>query len=85
MTNADISIWLVGALRKTLLTKNLSKERSVQHLKQFLGTKFAKVNLPKLNQQSRRELLEALIHYYEIHLHGFSRPKSLPILHQIFA
>ena len=58
---------------------------TVQHLKQFLGTKFAKVNLPKLNQQSRRELLEALIHYYEIHLHGFSRPKSLPILHQIFA
>lgn len=57
---------------------------AAQQLKQLLGTNFATLNLPKLNQQSRRELLEALVHYYELHLHGFSSPKSLPILHQIF-
>lgn len=56
-----------------------------QHLKQLLGTNFASSSLPKLNQHSRRELLEALVYYYELHLHGFSSPKSLPILHQIFA
>lgn len=53
-------------------------------LRELLGMNFATVNLPKLNQQSRQELLNALVHYFELHLHGFSKPKSLEILHQIF-
>ena len=53
-------------------------------LKQLLGMNFATDNLPKLNQTLRRELLEALVQYFELHLHGFSKPKSLEILHQIF-
>ena len=54
------------------------------HLKQLLGMNFVTDNLPKLNQTSRRELLNALVQYFELHLHGFSKPKSLEILHQIF-
>ena len=53
-------------------------------LKQLLGMNFAADNMPKLNQTLRRELLEALVQYFELHLHGFSKPKSLEILHQIF-
>ena len=55
------------------------------HLKQLLGMNFVTYNLPKLNQTSRRELLNALVQYFELHLHGFSKPKSLEILHQIFS
>lgn len=57
---------------------------TTMHLKQLLGMNFATDNLPKLNQTARRELLNALVQYFELHLHGFSKPKSLEILHQIF-
>jgi DNA repair protein RecO (recombination protein O) len=57
---------------------------TVRLLRQLLGMTFAADNLPKLNQSSRRELLNALVQYFELHLHGFSKPKSLDILHQIF-
>ena len=53
-------------------------------LRQLLGMNFANDNLPKLNQQSRQDLLNALVQYFELHLHGFSKPKSLEILHQIY-
>jgi DNA repair protein RecO (recombination protein O) len=53
-------------------------------LRELLGMNFASNNFPKLNQQSRQELLNALVHYFELQLHGFSKPKSLEILHQIF-
>lgn len=60
------------------------EENTAKLFKQLLGMNFATDNLLKLNQTSRRELLNALVQYFELHLHGFSKPKSLEILHQIF-
>lgn len=51
---------------------------------QLLGTKFEGLSTFKMNKANRSELLQDLIRYYEIHLQGFRKPKSLAILHELF-
>lgn len=52
--------------------------------KSLLGTNFDSIEQLKLNSQSRQQLLTILIHFYELHISGFKKPKSLPILKSIF-
>ena len=52
--------------------------------KKILGMNFGGILVHKLNRTKRRELLETLIQYFELHLLGFSKPKSLQILNEIF-
>jgi DNA repair protein RecO (recombination protein O) len=52
--------------------------------RELLGMNFGEVLSLKLNRIKRRELLETLIRYFELHLLGFSKPKSLQILNEIF-
>jgi DNA repair protein RecO (recombination protein O) len=52
--------------------------------RELLGMNFGEVLSLKLNRIKRRELLETLILYFELHLLGFSKPKSLQILNEIF-
>jgi len=56
----------------------------VQALRQFFGIKFDAVSQIKLNKTTRLEVLHLLIRYYQLHLHGFKKPKSLAILNQLF-
>ncbi len=67
----------------TPLEKHI-KGNSAQLLKELLGMNFAGIKRPKINQHTRRELLEAMVNYFELHLLGFSKPKSLSILHDVF-
>lgn len=52
--------------------------------KSLLGINFDSIEQLKLNGARRQQLLAILIQYYELHLSGFSKPKSLPILKSIF-
>lgn len=52
--------------------------------RELLGMNFGDILSFKLNRMKRRELLETLIRYFELHLLGFSKPKSLQILNEIF-
>lgn len=67
----------------TPLEKHI-KGNSAQLLKELLGMNFDGIKRPKINQHTRRELLEAMVNYFELHLLGFSKPKSLSILHDVF-
>ena len=53
-------------------------------LKQFLLVNYDEVSGVKLNQGKRKNFIEMLILYFELHLHGFKKPRSLDILHQLF-
>ena len=53
-------------------------------LKQFLLVNYDEVSGIKLNQSKRKNFIEMLILYFELHLHGFKKPRSLDILHQLF-
>jgi DNA repair protein RecO (recombination protein O) len=39
---------------------------------------------PQLLPRSRKLLLEALLHYYQLHVPNFSRPKSLRVIEEVF-
>ena len=53
-------------------------------LKQLLGINFDGLSTLKLNQTGRTKFLIMLLEYYELHLQGFRKPKSLTVLNEIF-
>ena len=53
--------------------------------RQLLGINFDGTALVKMNKKQRRELLRSLVNYYEIHLQGFRKPRSLDLLDEVFS
>lgn len=53
-------------------------------LRKLLKLDFSEVTNLSLNKQRRNAFLDFMLLYYEIHLHGFHKPKSLGILQQLF-
>ena len=53
-------------------------------LKHMLGINFDALYLVKINAKQRREFLNMLLHYFELHLEGFKKPKSLQVLNDVF-
>ncbi|WP_299258774.1 DNA repair protein RecO [uncultured Aquimarina sp.] len=58
---------------------------SVLMFKEFLGTTFEESMSIKMSRIVRNEILSMLLVYFELHLHGFKKPKSLSILNEIFS
>tara|TARA_B100000900_G_C20553802_1_gene705900 strand:+ start:210 stop:929 length:720 start_codon:yes stop_codon:yes gene_type:complete len=58
---------------------------TVSVLKSYLGTTFDELSEVLVSKQNRKQLLEVLMKYYQIHLQGFTRPKSLNVLHEIYS
>lgn len=56
----------------------------VTEFKTFLGTTFEASMDIKLSKTTRSEVLVMLLVYFELHLHGFKKPKSLSVLNEIF-
>lgn len=54
------------------------------HFKKFLGIKFDAIHTIKMSKIERQELLQNLVLYFELHLHGFKEPRSLAILNEVF-
>ena len=54
------------------------------YFKSFLGTEFDDVVGEVNTSNKRKELIEFLIKYMQIHLPDFKRPKSLNILYELF-
>ena len=57
---------------------------NLTHFKTLLGINFDGLQRLALNSISRQELLNTLIQYFELHLPGFYKPKSLTILKTVF-
>lgn len=53
--------------------------------KSILGIKFDKANTLSFHVSSRKRLLEIIIQYYELHLIGFRKPKSIQVLQKLFS
>ena len=66
------------ASRDTISDENLT------HFKSFLGINFDDIDEVKLFKKQRQSLLEVIITYFELHLHGFKKPKSLIVLNEVF-
>ncbi|WP_375251773.1 DNA repair protein RecO [Dokdonia donghaensis] len=57
----------------------------IELLKRFLGINFDALTQIKLNQKQRTSFLNILLQYYELHLQGFKKPRSLAVLNSIFS
>ncbi len=58
---------------------------TVSGLKAFLGTTFEESMNIKMSRVVRNDILTMLLVYFELHLHGFKKPKSFSILNEIFS
>lgn len=65
------------------LNPNITGKKLV-HFKAFLGINFDAVHTIRLGKNDRQELLQKLVLYFELHLHGFRKPRSLAILNDVF-
>lgn len=54
------------------------------YFKEFLGIHFDAIHSVKMRKANRQELLKSLVLYFELHLQGFRKPKSLAILNEVF-
>lgn len=50
----------------------------------LLGINFDALPTIKIRKAQRRELLKTVILYFQLHLHGFRKPKSLEVLNAVF-
>ncbi|UOB19152.1 DNA repair protein RecO [Abyssalbus ytuae] len=57
---------------------------NLKNFRSFLGIIFDDIHNVKMNNIQRLELLNTVILYFELHLHGFRKPKSLQVLSQVF-
>ena len=58
--------------------------QNLVNFKSLLGINFDTIHTVRMNKTDRRELLQSIILYYELHLQGFRRPKSLAVLNEVF-
>jgi len=58
---------------------------NLRHFKTLLGTNFDAMDTIKMDKNNRRELLQSLVLYFELHLQGFRKPKSLAVLNEVFS
>lgn len=60
------------------------KGRNIYYFKTLLGINFDAIHTIKMKKSDRQELLKSLILYFELHLQGFRKPKSLAVLNEVF-
>ena len=63
---------------------NFIKGNDLVEFNKLLGINFDTIDSVKFNSKSRQQVLSILIQYYELHLNGFRKPKSLEVLKTLF-
>ncbi|MCJ7466406.1 MAG: DNA repair protein RecO [Maribacter sp.] len=59
--------------------------RNLEYFKKMLGIKFDAIHTVKIEKKIRQDLLKSIILYFELHLQGFRKPRSLAILNEVFS
>jgi len=63
---------------------NFISGNNLRFFKLLLGINFEGLHELKLNGNERQTILDILLKYFELHLSGFNKPKSLAILKTVF-
>ncbi len=86
VSKADLEFFNMqeGVFQETSTNPYCVNGAQISKFKEFLGTTFeASMNI-RLSKNTRSEILTMLLVYFELHLHGFKKPKSLSVLNEIF-
>ena len=65
--------------------KDLIKGNNFYQFKKLLGINFDEIEMVSFNKNERQIVLKIIIRYFELHLDGFKKPKSLQILETVFS
>lgn len=76
---------LDGTFQDVKTNDHCISDENVFVLKQFLGIDFEALSRIKLNQTNRSRFLLMVLQYYQVHLQGFQKPKSLTVLNEIYS
>ena len=50
----------------------------------LLGTNFDAIHTIRMTKEERQSLLQKILLYFELHLHGYRKPRSLEVLNEVF-
>jgi DNA repair protein RecO (recombination protein O) len=73
-----------GIFQKKPLGNYCEKGEAIETLKSLFGINFDALTLIKTTKKQRFEVLDLLLLYYQLHLHGYKKPRSLLVLNQLF-
>ena len=73
-----------GNFQKKSFGNYCEKSEAVETLKSFFGINFDALISKKTTKKQRFEVLDLLLLYYQLHLHGYKKPRSLLVLNQLF-
>ena len=76
---------LEGGFTNTVSGNPSINGKILAHFKTFLGTNFDAIHTITMVKNDRQDLLQSVVLYFELHLHGFRKPKSLTILNEVFS
>ena len=65
--------------------KNIIYGNNYYQFKKLLGINFDGIEKVSFSKQERQVVLKIIIRYFELHLDGFKKPKSLQILETVFS
>lgn len=85
LMNASYFDLLEGHFTDALSLNPILMETKLVQFKTLLGTNFDTIHTIRMNKEDRQELLQSLVLYFELHLQGFRKPKSLAILNEVFS
>ncbi len=74
-----------GKFSSQKLTNHYISGENLIHFKSLLGTNFDVLHELKFNKKIRQTTLEILVQYFQLHLPGFNKPKSLEVLKMVFS
>ncbi|MGW9684340.1 DNA repair protein RecO [Flagellimonas sp. 2504JD1-5] len=75
---------LEGSFYKKPSLNPLIQGDDLEYFKKLLGINFDALPTVRMNKPQRQGLLKNVILYFELHLHGFRKPKSLAVLNAVF-
>ena len=74
-----------GMFSDLISQKNIISGNYYYQFKKLLGITFDEIENVSFSKQERQIVLKIIIHYFELHLDGFRKPKSLQILETVFS
>jgi DNA repair protein RecO (recombination protein O) len=72
-------------MKRKIDEKNVIYKNDFHQFKKLLGINFDDIETVAYSKQERQVVLKIIIQYFELHLDGFRKPKSLQVLETVFS
>ncbi len=76
---------LEGCFTDDIHQKEIIKNQKLTLFKKLLGIHFDAIEKVSFSKNERQQILQVILQYFELHLGGFRKPKSLTILETVFS